>query len=117
METWVSGPALAADHARATGRSETVETIASAAASGDHAAAATLERHASRLARGLAVVVDILDPDVIVLGGGLSSLSHLYGALPGLIAPHLFSDHCRVDIRPPRFGAASGVRGAARLWG
>ncbi len=117
METWVSGPALAADHARVTGRTETVEAIAAAARAGDGAARATLERHAARLARGLAVVADILDPDVIVLGGGLSSLGHLYEALPGLMAPHLFSDHCRVDIRPPRFGAASGVRGAARLWG
>jgi fructokinase len=116
METWVSGPALAADHARVTGTALTAEAIAAAAATGDGAARATLERHASRLARGLAVVCDILDPDVIVLGGGLSSLAHLYGMLPGQIAPHLFSDHCRADIRPPRFGAASGVRGAARLW-
>jgi fructokinase len=62
------------------------------------------------------VVIDFLDPDVIVIGGGLSAMDELYATLPALIAPHLFSDHCRVDIRPPAFGAASGVRGAARLW-
>lgn len=116
METWVSGPALAADHHRHTGQNLDAEQIAAAARTGDPAARETLARHAGRVARGLAVVIDVLDPDVIVIGGGLSALDELYDALPALIAPHLFSDHCRVDIRPPKFGAASGVRGAARLW-
>jgi fructokinase len=75
-----------------------------------------LDRHASRLARRLAHAVNIFDPEVIVLGGGLSKLSHLYEVLPGLVAPHVFADAPRVTVKPPRWGDASGVRGAARLW-
>ena len=117
METWVSGPAIAADHARATGGSLPPEDIVVQAQGGDAQAQATLDRHASRLARGLAGVVNVLDPDVIVLGGGLSQLAHLYARLPDLIAPHIFSDRPAVTIRPPRWGDAGGVRGAAWLWG
>lgn len=116
METWVSGPAIAADHARATGESFTVEEIAHRAGLKDAAAQATLDRHASRLARGLAAMVNVFDPDVIVLGGGLSQLTHLYAQLPALISPHIFADDTHVTIRPPRWGDASGGRGAARLW-
>lgn len=116
METWVSGPALEADHVRATGRSLTPKDIVAQAERGSSAAQATLDRHASRLARGLAGIVNMLDPDVIVLGGGLSQLSHLYTQLPDLMAPHVFSDHVSVTIRPPRWGDAGGVRGAAWLW-
>jgi fructokinase len=117
METWVSGPAIAADYARATGVSLTPEQIVVEAQRDDVPAQATLDRHASRLARGLAAIVNVIDPDVIVLGGGLSQLSHLYKQLPGLMAPHIFSDHVAVTIRPPRWGDAGGVRGAAWLWG
>ncbi len=117
METWVSGPALAADHMRVTGVTLTAEQIASAAEAGDAPARATLERHASRLARGLAAIVDVFDPDVIVLGGGLSKLAHLYTELPGLMFAHIFADAPAVDIRPPKWGDASGVRGAAWLAG
>jgi fructokinase len=92
------------------------EEIVAAAEAGEEAAQSSLERHASRLARGLAHVVNILDPDVIVLGGGLSRLPHLYTVLPGLVAAHVFADRTTIDIRPPRWGDASGVRGAARLW-
>lgn len=92
------------------------EGIAAAAAAGDRAARDTLDRHAGRLARGLAHVVNIVDPDVIVLGGGLSGLSHLYDVLPALVARHVFADPHEVVICPPRWGDASGVRGAARLW-
>ncbi len=116
IEAWCSGPGLAADHARVTGKVLTAETIAAAAQTGDAAAVATLDRHVSRLARGLAHVANILDPHVIVLGGGLSRLAHLYDRLPALMAPHLFTDSASVDIRPPRWGDASGVRGAAWLW-
>ncbi len=116
METWVAGPALASDHLRATGQDISAEAIAEKAAAGDAAAIASLDRHAGRLARGLAHVVNILDPEVIVLGGGLSRLSHLYTALPDLMAPWIFADDRRVDLRPPRWGDASGVRGAAWLW-
>ena len=115
LETWVSGPGLSADHARVTGARSTSEAIAAAAASGDSVAIATLDRHAGRLARGLAHVVNIVDPDVIVLGGGLSNFPHLYEALPKLMSGYIFSDDANVDIRPPKWGDASGVRGAAWL--
>ena len=116
LETWLSGPGLEADHLRATGSRLAAEDIAAHAASGDAPAQATLDRHASRLARGLAHVVNVFDPEVIVLGGGLSKLAHLYEVLPGLVAPHVFADAPRVAVKPPRWGDASGVRGAARLW-
>lgn len=116
METWVSGPGLAADHQRATGERTDATALARRAADSDAAAEATLTRHADRLARGLAALVNILDPDVIVLGGGLSRLTHLYDRLPDLMAPHIFADDTRVTVLPPRWGDASGVRGAAWLW-
>jgi fructokinase len=94
----------------------TAEAIATAAAAGRQAAQASLERHASRLARALATVINVFDPHVVVLGGGLSRLAYLYSALPGLIASHIFAECREVDVRPPKWGDASGVRGAARLW-
>lgn len=117
METWVSGPALAADHARVTSQHLSAEAIVAAAATGDLPSQATLARHAHRLARGLAMMTNILDPGVIVLGGGLSQLPHFYDALPALMAPYVFSDAPTPTICPPRHGDASGVRGAAWLWG
>jgi fructokinase len=117
LEAWVSGPALEADHARIAGEPLAGAEIVARAGRGDAAAKATLDRHASRLARGLAHVINIFDPHVIVLGGGLSNLAHLYAALPDLIAPHIFAAGPRVTIKPPRWGDASGVRGAAWLWG
>ena len=116
LETWLSGPGLAVDHARHTGETATAEEIAKLAAGGDGPAQATLERHAERLARGLAVVVDIIDPDIIVLGGGLSKLDHLYDAVAPMVAHHVFADDTAVVIVPPDHGDTSGVRGAARLW-
>lgn len=116
METWVSGPALAADHERTTGHALTGEAIVEAANRGDPAAAATLDRHASRLARGLAMIANILDPDVIVLGGGLSKLTHLYEALPRLMKPYMLTGEANPRVVPPRWGDAGGVRGAAWLW-
>lgn len=116
METWVSGTALAADHLRVTGHDLASEEIAARAGAGDRSCQATLERHADRLARGLAHVVNLIDPEVIVLGGGLSKLSHLYREVPGRMERWIFADAPRVDLRPPRWGDASGVRGAARLW-
>jgi fructokinase len=115
LETWVSGPGLSGDHARRTGETLTVEAIVAAAAAGGAQARATLDRHASRLARGLAHVVNILDPDVIVLGGGLSKLAHLYDELPSRMRPHIFADDPVITIKPPTWGDASGVRGAAWL--
>ena len=116
LETWLSGPGLEADHLRATGSQLAAEDIAARATSGDASAQATLDRHAGRLARGLAHVINIFDPEAVVLGGGLSNLAHLYEVLPELVAPHVFADTPRVTIKPPHWGDASGVRGAARLW-
>ena len=116
METWVSGPGMAADHARMTGQMNTAKEIAARAECGDSDARATLSRHADRLARGLAHVVNIIDPDVLVLGGGLSHMSHLYEQLPQLMGPHIFADRSSVVIKAPKWGDASGSRGAARLW-
>ena len=119
METWVSGPGLYEDYLAGGGSTavaSSADPLASLARDGDAAAAGALGRHASRLARGLASVVNIFDPDVIVLGGGLSNLPHLYEQLPELMQPFIFADDRRVVIRPPKHGDASGVRGAARLW-
>lgn len=116
LETWVSGPGMAADHARLTGETLTAVEIAERAGCGNDAAMATLSRHADRLARGLAHVVNITDPDVLVLGGGLSQLPHLYEQLPQLMGPHIFADRASIVIKAPRWGDASGSRGAARLW-
>lgn len=116
LEQWVSGTGLAADHLRRTGEDTTADAIAARAAAGDGPARETLALHAGRLARGIAHVVNLIDPEVIVLGGGLSKLGGLYADLPRLVTPHVFAAAPRVEIRPPRWGDASGVRGAARLW-
>lgn len=117
IETWVSGPAMEADHTRATGQNQRATDIAEHAAAGDTAAQETLRRHASRLARGLSAVVNLLDPDVIVIGGGLSKLQHLYSMVPDLMLPYVLLEKVPVKIRPPKWGDASGLRGAAWLWG
>lgn len=116
LEAWVSGPALSRDHQRHTGTVSTSTEIAANAAAGCKSAQATLDRHLSRLARGMAAVVNILDPDVIVIGGGLSHMSHLFEALPTAMAPYVFSNNATLSIKPPRWGDDSGVRGAAWLW-
>ncbi len=116
IETWVSGTGLENDHERVTGTRLGGKDISSAAAAGDPAARDSLARHAGRLARGLAHVVNLIDPDVIILGGGLSNLKTLYTALPDLIRPHVFADEWSIEVRPPKHGDDSGVRGAARLW-
>ena len=117
IETWVSGPGMAADHERVTDEQLSAEAIAALATAGDGAARASLERHGDRLARALATLVNIIDPHVIVLGGGLSQMPHLYDELPKRIAPLVFASEPNVTIRRPRYGPASGVRGAAWLWG
>ena len=117
VETFLSGPGLAADHAREAGEVLDAVEIAVRAARGDAACEATLARHEARLARALAVVVNILDPDVIVLGGGLSNLPRLYDRVPALWGAHVFSDEVRTRLVPPAHGDSGGVRGAAWLWG
>jgi len=117
VETFLSGPALAADHARTSGEEIDAAQIARRAAAGDAACEATLARYEARLARALAVVVNIVDPDVIVLGGGLSNLARLYERVPALWGAHVFSDEVRTRLVPPLHGDSGGVRGAAWLWG
>jgi fructokinase len=116
IETWLAGPGMARDHLRTTGQSLDAAGIVAAAEAGDEKALATMARHEERLARGLAHVVNIVDPQIIVLGGGLSNIKRLYANLPGLMRPFIFSDHVATRIVPPRHGDSSGVRGAAWLW-
>jgi predicted NBD/HSP70 family sugar kinase len=117
VETYLSGPGMAADHERHTGAPLAAVEIARRAAAGDAACEATLGRHEQRLARALASVVNVLDPDVIVLGGGLSNLARLYDSVPRLWGASVFSDEVRTRLVPPAHGDSSGVRGAAWLWG
>jgi len=116
IETWLSGPGIAADHQRATGSTMSAPDIVAGAAAGDTACEATLARYEERLARSLAHVVNIVDPDVIVLGGGMSNVERLYVNVPRQWGGWIFSD--RVDTRLARHahGDSSGVRGAAWLW-
>ncbi|MEE4239208.1 MAG: ROK family protein [Anderseniella sp.] len=116
METWVSGPALARDHLAATGEALDAEDIARRATAGDAGAKASLDRHLDRTGRGLAHVINIVDPHVIVIGGGLVDLPGLVERLPAAIAPHVFADAVDIQVRAAQHGPASGVRGAARLW-
>jgi len=116
VEAWCAGPALSRDHAARTGHALPAEAIAAAAQSGEPAAAESLQRHLSRLARGLAMVVNILDPDVIVLGGGLSNMVHLARDLPEAMRPHVFSDSFITPVRVHELGDSAGVIGAAWLW-
>jgi fructokinase len=114
IETFLCGPALAAD-ADGPGARD-ASGLPARAAAGDAAAQVALDRHADRLARALASVVNLLDPDAIVLGGGLSNMDHLYEALPRLIPRHVFSDAFDTPVLRARHGDSSGVLGAARLW-
>jgi fructokinase len=116
LETILSGPALAADHHSRTGQTLTPPDIVEKATAGDPACRATLSRYMDRLARGLASVINLLDPDAIVLGGGLSGISALYERVPQLWAHYVFSDRVVTPLLPPAHGDASGVRGAAWLW-
>ncbi|UFN49866.1 ROK family protein [Roseomonas sp. OT10] len=114
LETYLSGPGLACDTDGPGHRD--ASRLEDRAATGDAAARAGLERHADRLARALASLVNVLDPDVIVLGGGVSNLPRLYEQVPRLMAPWIFGDAKAVNLRRARHGDSSGVFGAARLW-
>jgi fructokinase len=116
IETVLSGPGLARDHEAATGETLDALTISARAAQGDERCEATLGRHEERLARALAAVINVLDPDVIVLGGGLSNLTRLYESVPKRWGAWVFSDRVDTPLRPPRHGDSSGARGAAWLW-
>jgi len=116
IEAYLSGPGLAADHLRHTGHALDTPSIVARSAAGDNACADSLARYEARLARALAGVINLLDPDVIVLGGGLSRIERLYANVPRLWLPHVFSDEVCTRLVPAAHGDASGVRGAAWLW-
>jgi predicted NBD/HSP70 family sugar kinase len=116
IETFLCGPGLTGDHERATGERADAAAIARRAALGDAACESTLARYESRIARGLAGVINLLDPDVIVLGGGLSRLERLYANVPRLWPRFVFSDRVDTVLVAPKHGDSSGVRGAAWLW-
>lgn len=117
IETWVSGTGLEADYARTTGNGATAVEITRWAEQGKADARAALERYEDRLARSLVHVVHVLDPDVIVIGGGMSNVRRLYGALPARLRSHAFGGDMDTRIVPAMHGDVSGVRGAAWLWG
>ena len=116
IETWCSGPGMTADHARVTGEALDPPAILASAEAGNPSAQATLERHLDRLARGLAGVVNLLDPNAIVLGGGLSNFDHLCERLPDAMRPHIISDVFETPILKNQLGDSAGVIGAAWLW-
>ena len=121
IETFVSGTGLERDYLAATGRAASAESIVALAEAGgateaEAEAEAALERYEERLARALASVINIVDPEVIVLGGGMSNVERLYGNVPGLWAPFVFSDKVETRLAPPVHRDSSGVRGAAWLW-
>lgn len=115
IETWVSGVGLAADHRRHGGAALDGEKIVAAAESGDDGCLETLARYEQRLARALAHVINLFDPQVIVLGGGLSRVQRFYCNVPALWSSWIFSDVVTTRLVPARYGDASGARGAARL--
>lgn len=116
IESFASGPAFATSFKQTTGRSLTAREIDEAAAAGDPDAQAALTRLEDQLGRALTVLINILDPDVIVLGGGLSNIQRLYDHLPARIAAHAFSDTIETPVVPAVHGDSGGVRGAAWLW-
>jgi predicted NBD/HSP70 family sugar kinase len=116
VEAFLSGPGLARDHARVTGETREPAEIAAAAESGDSGCASTLERYEERLARALASVINLLDPDIIVLGGGMSKAASLYRNVPARWGRYVYSDAVVTPLVPAVHGDASGVRGAAGLW-
>ena len=116
IETFVSGPGLTRDHAANAGEALSAIEISERAEAGDAQADATMRRYEDRLARALATVINVLDPHVIVLGGGLGQISRLYREIPRLWGQHVFSDVVATRLVPPHYGDSSGVRGAAWLW-
>lgn len=116
IETWLSGPALSRDYARHGGAEVTGPEVVARASSGEAAARMTLDRWEGRLARALATVINIVDPDTIVVGGGLSAIARIYERVPQTWADWVFSDAVTTRLVPALHGDDSGVRGAAGLW-
>jgi len=116
IETWLSGPGFERDYAQHAGHTLSAPDIVRLAEAGDHLAEAALSRYEDRLARALATVINVLDPEVIVLGGGMSNIKRLYRTVPAIWGDYVFSDEVATRLVPPRHGDSSGVRGAAWLW-
>jgi len=116
IETWLSGPGLVRDHFHAHGVSMQPVSIAQRAESGDAKSRQSMARYSDRMARALATVINVIDPDVIVLGGGVSNIASLYRDVPALWGQYVFSDSVETRLVPAMHGDASGVRGAAWLW-
>jgi len=116
VETFLAGPGLANDHAKRTGHTATAREIVDLAQAGDEEARATLAIHHDRLARGLAVVINIVDPEVVVLGGGVSNIDSIYDVVPSLLPQYVFSGIVLTRLARAEHGDSSGVRGAAWLW-
>lgn len=116
QELWISGTGFKMDYARVTGEELSTHDVITNAQKGEPKAKAALDRYIDRLARSLSVVINILDPDVIVLGGGMSNVDVLYDEVPRVWGKYVFSDSVHTALKPPRHGDSSGVRGAAWLW-
>ena len=116
IETFLSGPSLARDHLAKTGVRAEADQIGKLAKQGDVGALATLGRYEDRMARALVGVINVLDPSIIVFGGGVSNIDHLYKSVPALFAQYAFSDRLNTSLVPAKHGDSSGVRGAAWLW-
>ena len=116
MEMWVSGTGIALDYRTATGRARTTQEIVSEFEAGELEATAAIHRFEDRLARGLAQVINILDPDVIVIGGGVSKVEDIYREIPKKLPAYVFGGEASTPVLPAVFGDSSGVRGAAWLW-
>jgi fructokinase len=116
IETWLSGPGFERDYARYSNNALQAAEIVALSESGDSIAAAAMSRYEDRMARALATVINLLDPDVIVLGGGMSNIDSLYRTVPAIWGNYVFSDTVSTRLLPPVHGDSSGVRGAAWLW-
>jgi fructokinase len=120
MEQYLSGPAIVRDYLASGGQgADTVEEIGTRAEAGERLAVKVLARHLRRLGQGLGAIVNVIDPEMLVLGGGVSNLAGLIDRLPAAIAPHVFAakgDMIEIKVLRAKWGDSSGVRGAARLW-
>lgn len=116
IETFLSGPGLQAHYRHIAGHDLSAQEIVAQAGQGDSVAEQVLQRYEDRMARGLASIINVLDPDVIVLGGGMSNITRLYETVPRLWTQYVFSDQVVTRLAKARYGDASGVRGAAWLW-
>jgi len=117
IETWLSGPGFTADHQSRNNQSNiTAKDLVALAQQGDQAAKESLQYYEERLAKSLASIINVIDPDVIVLGGGMSNIQSLYENVPKLWGEYVFSDQINTKLVQPKHGDSSGVRGAACLW-